>query len=87
MKIRDGFMLREIADTWMVMPIGANAAEFKSMLKLNETAAFIWKKLQNNITKEELVSMVLSEYDIDDLTANSDVEEIVALFDKKGLLE
>lgn len=87
MKIKDGFMLREIAGTWIIMPIGANALDFKTMLKLNETGAFIWEKLQHNITKEELAAMILSEYDVDSPTVHSDVEEIIALFDKKGLLE
>lgn len=87
LKIKDGFLLREIAGTWIVMPIGAGAVNFDIMLELNETSAFLWNLLEKGAEKEDLVSALLHEYEIDEQTARCDLDEILDVFEKKGLLE
>ena len=42
MKLKEDFLLRQVADTWVVMPIGQEMLDFNGMLTLNETGAFLW---------------------------------------------
>ena len=87
MKIKDGFMLKEIAGTWVVVPLGARVVEFNGLMSLNESSVLLWNKLEKGATIDELVKVILSEYDIDEKTARADVEEFVNLVKEKGLLE
>ena len=41
MKIKDGFVLRQVADTWVVMPLGQQSLDFDGMLTLNDTGALL----------------------------------------------
>lgn len=63
MKIADGYMLKEIAGNYVVIPVGQNVVDYKSMLHLNETGAFIWKQLENNCTYNEVVDALMKEYE------------------------
>lgn len=86
MKIKDGFIIREIAGTWIVVPIRQRVVEFNGLLTLSETGVFLWHYLDKESTKEDLVSAIVEDYDIDELTANSDVEEFINQLKEKELL-
>ena len=86
MKIREGYTLRSIVNSWIVIPTGSNVADFTEMLKLNDSAAQIWKMLESDVEQGDLVSMLMSEYGIDQATASVDVEDILNTFKGKGLI-
>ena len=86
MKIKDNLMLREIAGSWIVVPVGEMVVEFNGLINLNETGAFLWRKLADVTEMDDLVSGLLSEYDIDEVTAQADVCEFVEKLTEKGLL-
>lgn len=86
MRVKDGYMLREIAGTWVVVPIGKRVVEFNGLMTLNESGALLWKKLEMEADMKELVRAVMSEYEVDEATASSDVAEFVSEIDKKGLI-
>lgn len=87
MKIKNGFMLREIAGTWIVVPLGQKVVEFNGLMTLSESAAFIWKKLEGGAEMDELVQVILSEYNIDEFTARKDIHELIDAIEAKGLIE
>lgn len=87
MKIRDGFITKEIAGTIVVVPVGRNAVSFKSVITLNESGAFLWKLLQEEKTEEELIASLLGEYDIDEATAKADVASFIAKLNEAELLK
>lgn len=86
-KIRDGFIVKKIADEYIVVPSGKGIVDFKLMLTLNETGAWMWDKIAQGITKERLISDLLSEYEIDEETAISDIEDFIGQLTDKKLLE
>ena len=86
MKIRDGYMVREVAGTTVVVPLAADSS-FNGMLKLNETGKFLWDALAKGAELDELVAGVLEEYDIDEATARADVEKFVESLKGVGALE
>ena len=64
MKIKDGFMLRTVADQTIVVPVGSTAASFNGMISLNETGTFLWNRLCDENDRESLVKALLGEYDV-----------------------
>ena len=52
MKMKDGFVLRKIADQYMAVPVGTRAKELHGLIGLNETGAFIWELLNKETTEE-----------------------------------
>ncbi len=87
MKIKNGFMLREIAGQWVVVPIGTRVVEFNGIMTLTESGAILWKKLEGGAETEELVSAILAEYDIDDKTARNDIEIFLDSLNQKNLCD
>ena len=62
MKIKNGFMLYEVAGSYVVVPAGNETLDFNGMVTLNETGAFLWKQLEQACTQEQLVQALLQEY-------------------------
>lgn len=77
MKIKDGFVLKAIAGTYMVVPLGTQVAQFGSIIKLTETGAFLWEKLSSGIDKDELLKALTDEYDVDTATASADIDKFI----------
>lgn len=87
MKIKDGFVLRDVMDEYIVMPAGAQMKEFEGVVVLNESSAFLFRKMQSEATEQELVEALLAEYDVDRDTAEKDTAELIKKLDDYGVLE
>ena len=59
MKIKNDFVLRKVADSYVVVPVNSLTLDFNGVMNLNETGAFLFEQLQNGIEKEELVCKML----------------------------
>jgi hypothetical protein len=86
MKIKEGFVVRKIANQYMAVPVGARAKELHGMIGLNETAAFLWELLKENRTEEELAELLYNEYEITEEKALETVKNFSALLAKEGVL-
>ena len=75
-KIKE-FILREIADEYILIPTGSTTEEFNGIINLTESAAFIWNHIEEANTFEELIHMITSEYDIDKETATQDAYQFI----------
>lgn len=73
MKIKEGYILKEVAGNFIVVAVGEAALDFNGVITLNETGAFLWDKMDSDITEQGLVDIMMSEYDIDENTAKADV--------------
>ena len=86
MKLKDGFILREIAGETVVVPSGAEL-DINLMITLNETATYLWKRLESDSSVEALVKALLEEYDVDSVTAHKAVADFVGELNAHGFLE
>ncbi len=86
MKVKENFLLRQVAGSWLVMPIGQEMLDFNGMLTLNETGAFLWQKLQEGATIEELATALTLEYKVSLEEALADVKEFCDYLVSKGCL-
>ena len=87
MKIKDGFILRKIANSDMVVPVGNNIADFNGIISLNETAAFLWSSLKEGTEIPLMVDALIEEYDISRILATEDVEHFVTKLQQANILE
>ena len=86
MKIVDGFVLKTIADTHVVVPVGDNSVSFRAIISLNDSGAFLWNNLQEETDEDTLVKALTAEYDVDLATARADVKEFVETMKKANLI-
>ena len=87
MQIKENFILRNIGDEHMVMPTGENIARFGGAVVLSDTAAFIFEQLKQPTSREDLLTLLLSEFDVDAETAAQDLDELLTKFKEMGFLE
>lgn len=87
MKIKDGFILRNVADTHIVVPVGANMLNVKGMLSLNESGAFLWEVLMKGADENSLLTSLLDEYEVDEGTAKEDISGFLNKIREIGALD
>ncbi len=87
MKIKAGFILKNVAGSNLIVPIGENLVDFSQMITINETGAFLFEKLTVGAELDELATAMTEEYDIDFETAKADAEKFVELLSSEGMLE
>ncbi|MBQ6839220.1 MAG: PqqD family protein [Oscillospiraceae bacterium] len=76
MKLKEGFVLQEVAGETVVLPTGDDL-DMNMMITLNSTARFLWELLEKETTKEALIDALLGEYGIDRGTAQECVDGFV----------
>ena len=89
MRIKEGFVLREVCGERVIVGEGLSAINFGKLLALNETAAWLWKQAQDmgDFTIEALAEKLCEEYEVEAGEAKADVEQMVAEWQKVGVLE
>ena len=86
MKLKDGFLLRQVAGQTVVLPIGGGL-DLNMMITLNDTGAFLWEKMGKETDEAGLVAALLAEYEVDEATAAQCVAEFVRKLDDHGFLQ
>lgn len=79
--------MQRVADMFVVVPVGTAAVSFNALLSFNESGALLWDRLDENVTRDELVGAIVNEYEVDSLTAGRDVDIFLDRLNKVGLLE
>lgn len=87
MKIKKGFILRNVANTHIVVPVSQNILNYRGMLALNESGAFLWSVLEGGTDREGLLDALLNEYEVPREVAEQDMDEFLARVEKIGALE
>ena len=85
MKIKDGYLLSEVAGNHVVVPVGN--VSFNGMLNLNETGVLIWKKLEMGCEESDLVEAFLAEYDVTEERAKEDIAIFVKKLRAAGVID
>ena len=86
MKIKNGFVKREVASSHVVVSVDP-ANGFNGMIKLNETSNFLWDKLTLGATREELIASLLDEYEVSEADAANGVDIFLSDVKNAGCVE
>lgn len=87
MKIKEGFILRTMLGEHIVIGEGLAQVNFNKMLSLNESAAYLWEQVTGKeFTREDLVKLLLDRYEVTEEQATEDVEKLLAVWVKEGVV-
>ena len=88
MKIKKGFVLEKVGDSYLACATGKLAKQFKGYVKLNETGAFIWNCISDGVSSAEKIAEALaSEYEITVENAKIDAEKFISMLASAGIIE
>ncbi|MBE6606910.1 MAG: PqqD family protein [Ruminococcaceae bacterium] len=87
MKIRKGFLMREVAGKNVVIATGEAAKNFNGIIKLNESATMLWRMLESDASEEKLVDAIIETYEVDYVTAQNDVSMFVTKLKGAGIVD
>ena len=86
MKIREGFLLRKVGESFVVIPVGENSVDFSSVITLNQTGAFVWEHLEKAMPREEIISAMMKEYAVERAIAEQDLDAFIDRLGENDLL-
>lgn len=87
MKIKEGFMLREVAGSYVVVAVGKRSEQFNGMVNMNETGAFLWKLVEQGASRDELLSRLLETYEAAEEKAEQDVDKFISILQQNDFVE
>lgn len=88
MKLKNGFMIRNIMDEFVVVPVGERITDFNGIITLNESGVLLWKYLEENSADvKDLAELLMNEYEVDEATAMEDVLRFVKVLEVQKLIE
>lgn len=86
MKLKKEFLTRTIAGETILVPIGENNTAFNGLITMNEIGLFIWENIEQVADEDEMLTKILSEYDIDQQTASSDLKAFLDTLKKSDII-
>ena len=87
MKIKKGFVLRDIAGQAVATATGEASESFRGMIKLNSTAKDVWMWLDEGKSPEEISALLSEKYNVPRESTYADVMEMIEKMEKAGFLE
>ena len=88
MRIKDGFVLEKVGDSYLACATGKLAREFSGLIKLNETGAYLWNFFKSSdATVEAAVDKMTSDFDVSGEIAAADISAFVEKLKKHGIIE
>jgi hypothetical protein len=88
MKIKEGFVLRQMCGENIVAGEGLQHINFNKLLSLNESAAYLWKELVGKeFTQEEMAELLIVRYGIDKQLAMTDSGKLMNAWVDAGVAE
>lgn len=77
MKLRDGFLVHNMGNDTILIAVGDAMKDFSGLVRLNETAAFIVRRLMSPTDEDQIVEALLAEYAVDRDTAATHVRAVL----------
>ena len=87
MKIKNGFVLREVAGKAVVIAVGEASKSFHGMINLNGTGRDIWQGISDGKSVEEIATKLTKDYEVDFEKAKPDTEKMIGTMREAGILE
>ena len=88
MRIKKGFVLRELVGQKIVTGEGPEQIDFNKLVSLNSSAAYLWEHLvSREFDLETMVDLLLERYDIERSVALKDARALLDNWKSIGLIE
>jgi hypothetical protein len=86
-KCRENVYACEIAGLTVLVPLVRGIGDLDGAFMLDEVGGAIWSMIDKGCSLDEMVSLLIDEFDVDDETARRDVRQIVEELESEGLAE
>lgn len=88
MKKRKGFKLRNVCGEHVIVAEGQENIDFSKIISLNDTAAYLWEGVKDKaFTTDDLVDLLINEYEVDKATARKDCDEMLTQWLNAEIIE
>lgn len=87
MKIKDGFIMKDVAGSKVVLPLGERQAEIRGIITFNDVGAEVFNMLDGTNSVEEIIEKIVKDYEAPYDTVKSDVEKLIEKMRENGLVE
>ena len=87
MKIKDGFIMKNVAGSNVVLPLGERQDEVKGIITFNDVGAEVFNMLDGTNSVEQIVAKIASNYDAPYETVEADVNKLIEKMRTQGLIE
>lgn len=77
MKLKYKFVVQEVSDGFVAVAVGADAAKFSGIIRMNKTSAFVFKQLMKDVTEDEIVAGMCERYDGDEQVMRKDAQAFI----------
>ena len=78
----------DVCGNSVIVSEGIQNIDFNKIINLNETSAYLWKKLEGkDFDAETMVELLTEEYDVDKATALADCEALAQKWVEIGIVE
>ena len=87
MKIKKGFVLRNVCGENIIVAEGKENIDFSKIISMNESSAYLWKNVEGkDFDANTLCGLLLDEYDVDEATALADAKDTVRKWLEVGII-
>jgi len=87
MKQNPNYLLRNVAGSTVLVPVGEATKDFPGMVTMNATSTYLWEQLSQPKTEAELVQALLDRYEVTESQAKADVAEFVKTLTLIGAIQ
>lgn len=87
MRIKDGFIMKNVAGSNVVLPLGERRVELNGIITFNEVGAKVFNLLDGTNSVEEIVTIITKEYDVSRDVVEADVNVLIEKMRAQGLIE
>ena len=87
MKLCGEFVIRDIAEEIVAIPVGETALKFNGMIMLNKVSSVIWQCLEKGTDIESIVTAITDMFDVSESQAQNDIIEFLEGLRKINLIE
>lgn len=87
MKIKKGFVVRQVGEQYVVAPVGEMGKTFRGVITFNESGNFLWNFFSNERTEDEAVAALCQFYEVGESIAREDVQQFMRFIEKQGFTE
>lgn len=85
-RVKNGFIIREIGNQIMAVPIGTQTSEIHGMIALSESAKLLWEALTEGASIEQLAEVLTETYEVERDVALEDVKKFIDSLKEQGAL-
>ena len=89
MKLKNGLILRKVANQYFIVPVGSRANDVSGMVYISSSAAYLFDYMKDNeFTVSDLVDRIVSYYDdVSRDAAEKDINKFLEVLKESNLLK